>query len=220
MLWQYGGCASAHLDYDLAPFVRKSFVKHFADGLKYIVGANDEIIEEYKKNAAGIPVNDYYDSPWIIYEGVYKYARDMLEREGNQAFEALYHNLNTLESRAGSQVPFTSLNTGRDTSWEGRFVTEHMFKASISGIGKFHLTPIFPISIMQYKSGCNADPGDPNYDLKKLALESMSKRIYPNWVNCDWSEAHEDPDDIDTIFSTMGQIRHDGPFKTQMNLQM
>ena len=95
-----------------------------------------------------------------------------------------------------------------------------MLLASISGIGTFRLTPIFPISIFQWKQGTNANPGDPNYDLKKLALESMSKRIYPNFVNGDWSQANEDPDDIDTVMCTMGQFRHDGPCKTQTNLQM
>lgn len=202
---QYGGVASGHLDYDLAPFVRKSFIKHFADGLKYIANASDEVIEKYKKEAADISIGDYKQEDYIWHEAVYNYAMDMLEREGQQSFEALYHNLNTLESRAGSQVPFTSLNSGRNTTWEGRFVTRHMLLASISGIGKFHLTPIFPISIFQYKSGDNAEQGDPNYDLKELALKSMAKRIYPNFVNCDWSEAHEDLDDPDTYFATMGQ---------------
>lgn len=128
----------------------------------------------------------------------------MLEKEGAQAAQGLYHNLNTLESRQGSQVPFTSINLGRDTSPEGRLVTKWMMEASIEGIGKFHLTSIFPISIFQYKSGTNANPEDPNYDLKQLALKSMSKRIYPNWCNGDWSQAHEDPDNPDSFFSTMG----------------
>lgn len=79
-----------------------------------------------------------------------------------------------------------------------------MLHASLNGIGKNHLTSIFPISIFQYKRGVNAAPGDKNYDLKRLALESMSKRIYPNWCNCDWSEAHETEDDPDTYFATMG----------------
>ena len=134
----------------------------------------------------------------------YKFAMRQLMREGTQASEAMFHNLNTLESRAGSQVPFTSINFGRDTSTEGRFVTRKMLEASLSGIGKHHLTPIFPISIFQYKQGCNANPGEPNYDLKQLAIESLSKRIYPNFVNCDYSQAHEDLNNPDTYFATMG----------------
>ena len=129
----------------------------------------------------------------------------MLEKEGKQAAQGLYHNLNTLESRQGSQVPFTSINFGRDTSPEGKLVSKWMLEASLDGIGKNHSTSIFPISIFQYKKGINADPKDINYDLKQLALKSLSKRIYPNWVNCDWSQAHEDINEPDTYFSTMGK---------------
>lgn len=136
----------------------------------------------------------------------YAYAMQMLQEEGKQACQALYHNLNTLESRAGGQVPFTSLNVGRDTSTEGRLVTKWLMQASLDGIGKFHTTSIFPISIFQYKKGVNAKPGDPNYDLKRLALKSLSKRIYPNWVNGDWSQAHENPEDPDTFAATMGCV--------------
>ena len=135
----------------------------------------------------------------------YTYALKSLEREGRQSAEALFHNLNTLESRAGSQVPFTSINYGRDETTEGRLVSKWLLNASLNGIGKHHLTPIFPISIFQYKNGCNANPEDKNYDLKQLAIKSLSKRIYPNFVNCDWSEAHENPLDPDTFFSTMGK---------------
>ena len=69
-----------------------------------------------------------------------------------------------------------------------------MLNASLAGVGKHHLTPIFPISIFQYKSGVNAEPGTPGYALKQHAIESLSKRIYPNFVNCDYSQAHEDPE--------------------------
>ena len=138
---------------------------------------------------------------------VYNYAIKQLKRELRQSAEALYHNLNSLESRAGSQVPFTSINFGRDTSTEGREVCKSMLNASLSGIGKYHVTPIFPISIFQYKKGCNANEGDPNYDIKQLALTSLSKRIYPNFCNCDWSQAHENENDPDTYFSTMGKCK-------------
>lgn len=194
---QFGGVGSIHLDYDLAPFVRMSFHKHYKDGLRYIenIDYNDmEPMSEYSIDNNGFKK----------YPKVYEYAMDMLNKEGKQAAQGLYHNLNTLESRQGSQVPFTSINLGRDTSPEGRLVTKWIMEASIDGIGKHHLTSIFPISIFQYKSGTNSNIGDANYDLKQLALESMSKRIYPNWCNCDWSQAHEDEDNIDTYFSTMG----------------
>ena len=198
---QFGGVGTVHIDYDLAPYVKKSFRKcmehYFTD------------VEGMTKEDAQIIIKAKYEPCEIDNEAIkdtlpYKFAMRQLEREGLQAGEAMYHNLNTLESRAGSQVPFTSINFGRDTSTEGRFVSEKMLRASLAGIGKHHLTPIFPISIFQYKQGCNANPGDPNYDLKQLAIESLSKRIYPNFVNCDYSQAHEDPNDPDTFFATMG----------------
>ena len=200
---QFGGVGTVHLDYDLAPFVKRSFYKHWQDGIKYIgqvyipddvdvfQGAPDMSIEDYPKDST----NERY---------IYRYAMDMLNKEMKQSAEALYHNLNTLESRAGSQVPFTSINFGRDTSVEGRMVSRVMLNASLAGIGKHHKTSIFPISIFQRKRGINANEGDVNYDLQKLALESLSKRIYPNFCNCDWSQAHESIDDPDTYFSTMG----------------
>lgn len=202
---QFGGVGSIHLDYDLAPFVKKSFYKHYADGLRYLKHNTEEEIDSYISEC--IDANISIDSKTLWdgnQEDVYNYAMDMLEREGKQAAQGLYHNLNTLESRQGSQVPFTSINLGRDCTAEGRLVTKWIMEASIDGIGQHHLTSIFPISIFQYKQGINASAGDPNYDMKQLALESMSKRIYPNWCNCDWSQAHEDENNPDTYFATMG----------------
>lgn len=195
---QFGGVGTIHLDYDLAPFVRMSFSKHFKEGLKWVEHESEKYIN-HVPDSIGIE-----DEEAKYHTEAYKYAMEMLEKEGSQSAQGLYHNLNTLESRQGSQVPFTSINLGRDTTPEGRMVTRWMLEASIDGIGKFHLTSIFPISIFQYKVGCNANKEDSNYDLKQLALESMSKRIYPNWCNCDWSQAHEDEDNPDTYFSTMG----------------
>lgn len=201
---QFGGVGSIHLDYDLAPFVKMSFVKHFQVGLKYLENKSDYKIDRLKKWFIENDISINNEELKEKHPEVYAYAMDMLEKEGKQAAQGLYHNLNTLESRQGSQVPFTSINIGRDTSVEGRMVTRWMLEASLDGIGKFHLTSIFPISIFQYKVGCNADKNDANYDLKQLALKSMSKRIYPNWCNCDWSQAHEDEKNPDTYFSTMG----------------
>ena len=199
---QFVGVGTVHADYDLAPFVQKSFRKHMRNYLT-------DVEDQSKENAEIIlgqhgPIT--MDNQKLKEEmpAAFSYAMKQMEREGTQASEAMFHNLNTLESRAGSQVPFTSINFGRDTSTEGRFVSRKMLEASLVGIGKHHLTPIFPISIFQYKAGCNANPGDPNYDLKQLAIESLSKRIYPNFVNCDYSEAHEDLDNPDTYFATMG----------------
>ena len=197
---QFGGVASCHLDYDLAPYVKRSFFKHFRDGIVYVMKRewDEQMASEFNSNLS------------IEYEGykrypeAYQFAVDMTEREGRQATQSLYHNLNTLESRAGSQIPFTSINFGTDTSPEGRLVSRWLMEASLDGIGKHHKTSIFPISIFKYKRGVSANPGDTNYDLKKLAIKSLSHRIYPNIVNCDFSQNHEDPDNPDTEMATMG----------------
>ena len=199
---QFGGVGNLHLDYDLAPFVKKSFRKHCAHYLTDVEGWTEDAAEHVLSKYEPVEIGNVELA--MKQQRLYSYAMKQLEREGRQSAEALYHNLNTLESRAGSQVPFTSINFGRDTSIEGKLVSKWMLNASLAGVGKHHLTPIFPISIFQYKQGCNADPCDENYDLKQLALESMSKRIYPNFVNCDYSEAHEDLNDPDTFYATMG----------------
>lgn len=204
---QFGGVASAHIDYDLAPYVKKSFYKHFREGVKYLV-------TEEEKQAIRLP-DDWYDTCIKTMASIEhpnfdalpkakQYAMDMLEKEGRQAAQGLYHNLNTLESRAGSQVPFSSINFGTDTSPEGRLVTRWMLEASLAGIGKYNLTSIFPISIFKYKKGVNDKPGTPNYDLRQLAEKSLSHRIYPNIVNCDFSQNEETPGDPDTECATMG----------------
>lgn len=210
---QFGGVASAHIDFDLAPFVAKSFVRHFKNGLRYFgvpakIRFSNAIKHLFHQEQYTLKDEDIclanIDKLKRHYKRVAEYAMDMLEREGRQSCEALFHNLNTLESRAGSQVPFTSQNHGRDTSPEGRLINRWLLEASIAGIGRHHKTSIFPISIFVLKDGVNLKPGDPNYDLKRLAIESMSKRIYPNFANGDWSQAHEDPDDPDTWMATMG----------------
>lgn len=200
---QYGGVASCHLDYDLAPFVKKSFYKHYADGCKYLgnlSGDNlDKIIAYAKEQQLSIDDNYFKQD-----DTIYQYAIEMLEREGRQSAQSLYHNLNTLESRAGSQIPFTSINFGTDTSSEGRLVSKWLMEASIAGIGKNYQTPIFPISIFKYKKGVTANEDDPNYDIKKLAIKSLCKRIYPNIVNCGFSQNVETDGDPDTEMATMG----------------
>lgn len=198
---QFGGVGSIHIDFDLEPYVKKSFKKHFKEGLKYLESMSKNEIYKMLDNI-DITLDDieYKEK----YPNVWNYAYDMLYKEGLQSAQAFYHNLNTLESRAGSQVPFTSINLGRDTTKEGQLITEWIFKASIDGIGKLHRTSIFPISIFQYKKGINDKDGTPNYHLKQLAIDSMCKRIYPNWVNCDFTNNIEDLNDINTTMATMG----------------
>ena len=114
-------------------------------------------------------------------------AMEWTEAEVNQVCEALYHNLNTLQSRSGNQLPFSSLNYGLNTSIEGRMMIKALLRASIEGLGKYHRTSIFPCGIFQLKDGVNSLPGDPNYDLKQMAIRSTVNRFYPNYFNCDWS---------------------------------
>ena len=129
----------------------------------------------------------------------------MTNKEIHQAVEAMYHNLNTLQSRSGNQLPFTSINYGTCPLEEGRMVTKALLEVSIEGLGKLHKTPIFPCGIFQCMKGINRKEGEPNYDLFKLALESTSRRLYPNYANVDWSgNAGYDPNDPCTYFSTMG----------------
>jgi ribonucleoside-triphosphate reductase len=117
----------------------------------------------------------------------------------------MYHNLNTLQSRSGNQLPFTSINYGTCTKPEGRMVIKALLDGSIKGIGALHKTSIFPCGIFQCMTNVNRKKGDPNYDLFKLALKSTSQRLYPNYANVDWTgNAGYDINDPRTYFSTMG----------------
>ncbi len=205
-LQQFGGVAATHLDWTMAPYVRKSFYKHYCDGLKYIESkkANKEIklaINKEESKDYGINNTDIYN-----HKEAYQYAMDMTEKEIYQAVEGMYHNLNTLQSRSGNQLPFTSINYGTCTLLEGRMVTKAILEVSIKGIGKLHKTPIFPCGIFQCMKGVNRKKGEPNYDLFQLALRSTAQRLYPNYVNVDWSvNEGYDRDDPKTYCSTMGR---------------
>lgn len=206
-LQQFGGVSATHIDWTMVPYVRKSFRKHFKDGMYYI-----ENISFNKK--LGDSVIDTWIDPKdcsIEYEGYkmfqkpYQYAMDMTTKELQQAVEGMYHNLNTLQSRSGNQLPFTSINYGTCTLPEGRMVTKALLEGSLKGVGKFHKTSIFPCGIFQCMKGVNRHEGDPNYDLFQLALKSTAQRLYPNYANVDWSgNAGYDKNDPKTYFSTMG----------------
>lgn len=197
-LQQFGGVSATHLDWTMVPYVRKSFWKHFKDGMVFI---ENEPWDQMSDNSGRSIDDDIYKN----WPKAYDYALKMTERELKQAVEGMYHNLNTLQSRSGNQLPFTSINYGTCTSTEGRMVIRALLNGSIAGVGKIRKTPIFPCGIFQCMNGVNRKPGDPNYDLFKLALESTSKRLYPNYANVDWSgNAGYDPADPKTYFSTMG----------------
>ncbi len=197
-LQQFGGVAASHLDWTMIPYVRKSFFKHYRDGMKYLKNEELEKIE----NVTELSIDDDF---YKKNKKAYDFAMDMTNREIHQAVEGMYHNLNTLQSRSGNQLPFSSINYGTCTLTEGRMVTKAILEVSIEGMGKFHKTSIFPCGIFQMMKGVNRKEGDPNYDLFKLALESTSKRLYPNYANCDWSgNAGYDINNPRTYFSTMG----------------
>ena len=197
-LQQFGGVSAGHLDWTMVPYVRKSFLKHFIDGLKYIEG-----IEYEKKD--GDEKLSLDSEEYKYYSKVYKYAMDMTKKELKQAVEGMYHNLNTLQSRSGNQLPFTSINYGTCTLLEGRMVTKALLEGSIAGVGKVRKTPIFPCGIFQCMKGVNRKPGESNYDLFQLALKSTAQRLYPNYANIDWSNNEGyDRNDPKTYFGTMG----------------
>ena len=209
-LQQFGGVSATHLDWTMVPYVRKSFYKHYADGLMYIENKDSQYIQEYVYDI--INGKDCSEkelsidsSRWLENCKAYKYAFDMTVKETQQAAEGMYHNLNTLQSRSGNQLPFTSINYGTCTLPEGRMVIRALLEGSLKGIGKLHRTSIFPCSIFQCMSGVNRKPGDKNHDLFQLALKSTAKRLYPNYANVDWSgNAGYDINDPATYFSTMG----------------
>lgn len=205
-LQQFGGVSATHLDWTMVPYVRKSFFKHYKDGLKYIANISPLIIEQFVDTEHISPEMSIDDKNYINFDSrVYQYAMEMTTNECKQAIEGMYHNLNTLQSRSGNQLPFSSINYGTCTLPEGRLVTKTLLEASIKGVGKLHKTSIFPCGIFQCMKGVNRKPGDPNYDLFKLALKSTSLRLYPNYANVDWSgNAGYDIHDPRTYFSTMG----------------
>lgn len=207
-LEQFGGVAATHLDWSMVPFIRKSFLKHFKDGLKYIAKWNDKKIDKYiNKILEGVENKDSINpikrtlsikkskfiqkKTWWRFnnklEEVYQYALDKTKRETYQGTEGLFHNLNTLMSRSGAQLPFSSINYGTCTLPEGQMMIDSILDITIKGLGKNGVTSIFPCGIFQYKKGVNDKPGTPNYNLFRKALQSTAKRIYPNYANADWS---------------------------------
>jgi ribonucleoside-triphosphate reductase len=197
-LQQFGGVSATHLDWTMVPYVRKSFRKHYLDGVEWIA---DICLHQDIPDDTSIVDDNIY----CLDSASYKYAMSKTEKEIYQAVEGMYHNLNTLQSRSGNQLPFTSINYGTCSIPEGRMITKALLEVSIEGIGKLHKTSIFPCGIFQCMKGVNRQPGDPNYDLFQLALKSTAQRLYPNYANVDWSgNEGYDINDPCTYFSTMG----------------
>lgn len=159
---QHGGQSVVDFDYAMAEGVRYTYQKYLKEGYT--------ICER---------LNDLKDKAWIL-----DYAMEKTTRDTYQAMEGFIHNLNTMHSRAGAQVPFSSINYGTDTSWEGRLAIEQLLLATEAGLGHGE-TPIFPIQIFRVKEGVNYNPDDPNYDLFKLAMKVSAKRLFPNFAFID-----------------------------------
>jgi ribonucleoside-triphosphate reductase len=193
------GVAATHLDWTMVPYVRKSFNKHYKDGMKYV---ENKLYDDNILDVTEVSIDDdFYKKNSKAYE----YAMDMTVKEIHQATEGLYHNLNSLMSRSGEQLPFSSINYGTCTLTEGRMIIKELLEVSIEGVGRLHKTSVFPCGIMQIGEGINKHEGDPNYDLFKLAIKSTALRLYPNYCNIDWSvNAGYDKNDPRTFMTTMG----------------
>lgn len=232
-LQQFGGVSATHLDWTMVPYVRKSFRKHYI--VAYLkstpafcdLDLEKMLFDDYE-DEAGIVRNRFDD--WVDANKKDFYVKTGLNEEDfslankenldpafyqsalydtivetKQAVEGMYHNLNTLQSRSGNQLPFSSINYGTCTLPEGRMVIKALLDVSIKGMGKLHKTSIFPCGIFQCMNGVNRHEGEPNYDLFRLALKSTSLRLYPNYANVDWSgNTGYDRNDPKTYFSTMG----------------
>ena len=198
-LQQFGGVSATHFDWTMVPYVRKSFYKHYKDGKKWL-----SINKKFELSKEKIEQTSINDKKVYTNKKARKYALEMVKKELNQAAEGLLHNLNSLQSRSGNQLPFSSINYGTCTLPEGRLVIRSILESSIKGVGN-GATSIFPCQIFQLMDGVNTSPKDKNYDLFELAVECTSKRLYPNYCNCDWTnDIGFNKDDPRTYPSTMG----------------
>ena len=161
---QHGGQSIVDFDYAMGDGVRLTYQRYLREAFEIQASLVNSAELDYKT-----------DIHWRE-----DYARKKTERDTYQAMEGLVHNLNTMHSRAGAQVPFSSINYGMDTSWEGRLAMEQLLLATEAGLGNGE-TPIFPIQIFRVKEGVNYNPEDPNYDLFKLAIRVSAKRLFPNF---------------------------------------
>ena len=232
---QHGGQSLPNFDYAMAPGVRKTYKHRYrqnvAKALEFLAGIEntEDKIKEYMKKLENekqlYPVladdNNYCEAekPYLkeigpdltdeIIDRVQSFAKKQAETETDratfQAMEALVHNLNTMNSRAGAQTPFSSINYGTDVSPEGRMVIKNVLLATEAGLGNGE-TPIFPIHIFKVKEGLNYNPGEPNYDLFKLACRVSAKRLFPNFsfIDAPFNLKYYKPGDYNTEIAYMG----------------
>ncbi len=229
---QHGGQSVPNFDYAMADGIRKTYaaryrqnlaralellteiekpaeyVLHLCDELKLKenlipVLANDNSFEE--KIRAALEENFAPELVTKVLKFAVEHAYQETDRAAYQAMEALVHNLNTMNSRAGAQTPFSSINYGTDTTPEGRMVTKNILLANEAGLGNGE-TPIFPIHIFKIKEGINYNPEDPNYDLFKLACRVSAKRLFPNFsfIDAPYNLQYYKPGDYRTEIAYMG----------------
>ena len=229
---QHGGQAIASFDYDMAPGVAKTYIKEYRRALGAALdlllnhdAADDEakaIIRQIRAETGATPTlkpNKEFDDALrerltamtdeATVERMLHYATERgyreTERRTYQAMEAFIHNLNTMHSRAGAQTPFSSINYGMDVSPEGRLVMKNVLLATEAGLGGGE-TPIFPIQIFRVKEGVNFNPGDPNYDIYRLAIRTSAKRLFPNFsfVDAPFNLQYYKPGHPETEIAYMG----------------
>lgn len=221
----FGGQAFPTFDWDLAPYVAKSFIDNLVQCLEMKEMTDCETYDlEYFEPSAD-EIQELKNSLWNLYtkenrlidldteimdicscpRSIIIEARRLTERETFQAMEAFCHNMNTMQSRAGSQTVFSSINYGMCTYPEARLIVQSLLKTTIKGLGHSE-TQIFPIQIFKCKQGINMNPGEPNYDLFKLAIECSAKRLFPNFNNQDapYNLQYWDPNRPETEIATMG----------------
>ncbi len=217
---QHGGQSIPAFDYYMAPGVLKTFKKQlkqtiydyldFSDFRNFVaINGMMREIDKIESIEFDISIFDQYcreaETLKKLFKLSYEKAYQKTDRITYQAMEAFIHNLNTMHSRAGAQVPFSSVNFGTDTSPEGRMVIENFLKATDAGLGK-NETPIFPISIFKIKEGVNYNPEDKNYDLFKLACKVSAKRLFPNFsfIDAPFNMEYYNPEDYNTEVAYMG----------------
>jgi anaerobic ribonucleoside-triphosphate reductase len=227
---QHGGQSIPNFDYAMAKGIKKTFRKlyraNMAKALEILTEEDGaiaaQIADQIEAELGIFPTLEDMDAYWEaeaallsarldgpmvdkVQKLAYKYALKETRRATYQAMEALVHNLNTMHSRAGAQIPFSSLNYGTDTSPEGRMVIENILLAAEAGLGGGE-TPIFPIHIFKVKEGVNLNPGDPNYPLFQLACRVSAKRLFPNFsfLDAPFNLQHYRPGDPDTEVAYMG----------------
>ena len=232
-----GGQSIPKFDYDLAPFVAKTFIIRICEYLEDNELSEDDVnelrikLKEYLNTHTSLMTDSALN---YIRELIYKITEDYqlidncidralkrVNRDTYQAMEALIHNLNTMQSRAGSQVPFSSINYGTDTSPEGRMVIKNVLLAQEAGLGNGE-TPIFPIAIFKLKAGINYNPEDPNYDLFKLACRVSAKRLFPNFSSIDapYNLQFYKEGNPDTEIAYMGCVTENETIKYTYNNKM